>query len=797
MLPVALWLCTVAAAAWIVAQARYVTDLSAFLPASPTPLQQVLVDQLRDGPASRLILIALEGGDPAARARISSAMARRLRPDPAFTSIDNGGILPARTEDFVFRHRYLLSDAVTAQHFSAEGLRSAIEETIEGLASSGGLLLKPLATRDPTGETLHIADRLSRNSGPRVQDGAWVSADGRRTLLAAQTAAAGSDTDAQERDLEAIRTAFRGGVDGARGAGGAPDIRLRMSGPGVFAVSARAQIKHAATRLSIAGALLVVAVLLAVYRSISALALGLIPVATGAVVGIAAVALGFGAVHGLTLGFGITLIGESVDYSIYFFVQSMRGGAADSGSSQWQRSLWPTVRLGMLTSMCGFASLLPSAFPGLAQLGLYSIGGLAAAGLVTRFVLPELLPAAFTIRDVSPFGVWVGRRRDAARRAGFASGIGACVLALAAAGVLYVNRATLWDQELSHLSPLSAEDQRYDAMLRADLGAPDVPDLIVVTGRDREAALQGAERAAATLRTLVDAGVLGGFDTPADYLPSAAAQRARRSALPPADELERHLRDAAARLDVRAERLQPFLDDVQAARRDEPVTADDLRGTSLATGFDALMLQRRGSWNALLPLYASKGAGPPAIDAARIASALSAAGSTDAVVLDLKAQADALYASYLHEAIRLSLGGFALIALLLWTALRSPRRAVRVLAPLVLAVLTVASVLALSGARLTILHLVGMLLIVAVGSNYALFFDGEASAQGAQSASLTLASLCIANFSTVVGFGLLSFSRVPVLVALGQTVAPGALLALVFSALLTSRVPPAPAALRG
>ena len=80
--------------------------------------------------------------------------------------------------------------------------------------------------------------------------------------------------------------------------------------------------------------------LLAVYRSLPALLLGLLPVATGALVGVAAVALGFGAVHGITLGFGITLIGESVDYSIYFFIQSRRGlrrRAAGRGGSGYGR----------------------------------------------------------------------------------------------------------------------------------------------------------------------------------------------------------------------------------------------------------------------------------------------------------------------------------------------------------------------------------------------------------------------------------------------------------------------------
>src|SRR5271154_1038104 len=86
----ALWIVSLAAASIIVARAHYITDLSAFLPAKPTPAQQLLVDQLRDGPASRLILIAIEGADPQARAQASLATASRLRRDPQFSSVNNG-----------------------------------------------------------------------------------------------------------------------------------------------------------------------------------------------------------------------------------------------------------------------------------------------------------------------------------------------------------------------------------------------------------------------------------------------------------------------------------------------------------------------------------------------------------------------------------------------------------------------------------------------------------------------------------------------------------------------------------
>src|ERR1700722_15647713 len=84
------WLGCVAIAVIVVARAHYSTDLSTFLPAHPTPSQQLLVDQLRDGPASRLILIAIEGADADPRARLSRTLAATLRRYPRFAGVENG-----------------------------------------------------------------------------------------------------------------------------------------------------------------------------------------------------------------------------------------------------------------------------------------------------------------------------------------------------------------------------------------------------------------------------------------------------------------------------------------------------------------------------------------------------------------------------------------------------------------------------------------------------------------------------------------------------------------------------------
>lgn len=780
-----LWAILTAVAAVVVARATYTTDLSAFLPRDPSETQRILVDQLRDGLASRLIIVAIEGADSKTRSRLSMAVASRLRTDTNFVSVNNGESSGTeRDRQFLFNHRYLLSESVTPQRFTVDGLKDAIQDTLDLLASPAGLLAKSLLPRDPTGEMVQIVGQLSSGGSPRSADGVWASGNGERALIVAQTRAHGSDTDGQQRAVEAIQRAFAAASVGLKTTSQRP-ATLKMSGPGVFSVVARATIIKEVTRLSILSTFIIVVLLLGVYRSLAALFLGLVPVASGALAGVAAVALGMGVVHGITLGFGITLIGEAVDYSIYLFIQSQeRTGIRGSEHANWQRSVWPTIRLGMLTSICGFASLLPSGFPGLAQLGLYSIAGLVAAALVTRFVLPHWLPRNFAIRDVAPLGVAVAgflQRVQGARAALVVLPVVACI-------VLYTHRDTLWNRELSALSPVSQADQDLDAQLRVDIRAPDVRYLAIVSAPDRESVLGAAEKVGARLEQLIDANVIGGYETPVRYLPSLALQRARQASLPPAAELRERLQKAVAGMPVRAERLEPFLVDAEAARRQPLVTRKDLDGTSLATGFDALMLPEGSGWIALLPLRAAA-SNPFSIDDARVRKAVSEAVPGRATVLDLKGEADRLYSKYLSEAVHLSLAGFAAIVILLLVALRSAARVMRVVVPLALAVLAVAGGFALLGRQLTILHVIGMLLIVAVGSNYALFFDRRATDAHAGSVPLTLASLLIANAATVVSFGVLAFSSVPVLAALGSTVAPGALLALLFSALLARHLP--------
>lgn len=766
--PTLVWLAALLAFAGVIARTTFVADLSAFMPRAPSERQQLLIDQFKDGIIARLIIVGIEGGEAAERARLSRELAVALRQQPDFIGVQNGSTSDQeRDRAYFFDNRYLLSPAVDAQRYSEEGLQHAIGTMVEDLSGSAGMLLKQLLPRDPTGETRELLSQFAGSEQPPSTDGVWSTRDGTRALLLLQTRAEGADLEAQARALATVRQTF------SALAGPQAGTRLLMTGTSVFSVSSRSLIQREVRRLAIASLVLVVGLLLLVYRSPRLLGLSLLPMLTGALAGITAVSLGFGQVHGLTLGFGTTLIGEAVDYAIYLFVQRPGAGAA--------RQFWRTIWLGLLTSVAGFLALLGSGFPGLSQLGLYSTVGLLAAVLVTRYVLPNLTPQHVPVPDLPRTGELLLQLMRQAPRLRWLL----LLLMTAMLAVVTLHADRIWNRSLSALNPVSRADRLLDEELRRDLGASDLRYLAVLTAPDRQQALQQAERAASVLQSLSRSGTIAGYSSPSQVLPSQASQQARQAALPEPAELRRRLHAALAGMPLRPERLQGFLADVERSRTRPLLTRRDLDGTASALLYDSLLVPRQRDVLVLLPLRPHIVDGTEqAIDIDRVDAALKAGGITNITVIDLLTETSALFESYLHEALVFSgLGCLAILAILL-LMLRSITRTLRVALPLACAVVCVTGVLLLAGTSLTILHLVGLLLVVAIGSNYALFFDSANTGSTAQEQRQTSISLVTANLTTVGSFGMLALSSVPVLAILGTTVGLGAVLALVFSAVL-------------
>ncbi len=760
-LPILLWLALLGVATWVVsAQTRVVTDLTLFLPRASDPVENLLVAQLRVGSASRLILVALEGAPSRVLARTSAALVDRLRASRLFAYVNNGDIpWSPREQNLLLQNRYLLSAHVVPGRFATKALHESLEERLRALLSTVGAFEKHLLPRDPTGEFQAVSQMWVGERRPQRKHGVWFSTDGKRALLLAETRAPVFDLQAQAVTLSRIHTAFAESAE-------TEAVRLVLSGPSVFAVAARNSIRGEVWRLTTLAIGLVAVLLLAVYRSARTLLLTGIPLLTGVLMGVAGVSLVFGSIHSITLAFGATVIGVAVDYPIHLFSHRKADEAADSTMTR----IWPTLRLSVLTTAIGYTAMLFSGFTGLSQLGLLAIVGLISAAMVTRWVLPILSTSART-EEPPQRRLSIIRVVDQLRRLWWLSAV--CI----AVGTIYFVFLdhSPWETDIANLSPISSRHKALDRALRAELGAPDVRKLFIVFGDSAEDTLQRSERLTYTLNEFVERRVLTGFDAPSRYMPSKALQRQRQAALPIEASLRRTLREATRDLPFRKGLFEPFVADIVTARTSAPLGPADFQGTALGVRLSSLLFQQGTQWVALLPLRG-------VINETTLAQWVSRLDDSQVHYLDLKVSSNQLINRYRDEALKLLVWGAAAIVLVLVLGLHSMRVVLRVLLSVAAGVIGVVMLLLVFDQRLSLFHLVALLLVAGIGLDYGLFFNRVYQERAERERTARALAVCAAT--TMLVFGVLAVSETPVLNAIGTTTATGAILCLVLSATL-------------
>jgi predicted exporter len=297
--------------------------------------------------------------------------------------------------------------------------------------------------------------------------------------------------------------------------------------------------------------------------------------------------------------------------------------------------------------------------------------------------------------------------------------------------------------------------------------------LLAIEARDTEAALRALERLQPALQDLRRRGAIAGYDSAARYLPSQATQRARQAKLPERTALQRTLNAAVDASPFARDAFTGFVDDVATAKAAAPLTVAGLDGTPLAASVESLLLQRGDHVTALVSLSGLDD--PGAVD--RVAR------QHGAQLLDLKQASESLVAEYRERVLWALAVAALLLAITVWVALRTPRRVLRVLAPMALTTLLVLAVLRGLGVELNLFHLVALILAAGLGLDYALFFDHAGDDRAEQ--LRTLHAVIVCSLTTLLVFSLLALSSIPVLRAIGSTVALGVLCNFVLALLIT------------
>ncbi len=810
-----IWLVLLAlAGGWSASTLRVSGDLRLFMPAPRDADQTLMMELLGEGPGSRLLLLALQGGAPDDLAERSRALREALleAPELAWTGNGEEGLdaLPEVLQDA----RYLVSAGPAEGSLAAPALKTALQDRLRDLASPAAAMVAPLLARDPTLETLRVLQAWTPASEPERHDGVWMSRDLTQALLLVETRAPGFDPVGQQGALQHIRAAHAGLAE--------PRGTLEISGPGAFAERMSEQTRSEASLLGMAATAMLLALLAVAYRSASLPLYGALPLATGGIAGIAAVAALFGDMHGITLAFGFTLLGVAQDYPVHLFSHGKPGATPLTTA----RHIWPTLAAGTGSSCLAYTIFLFAGVDGLRQLAVFTMTGLAVASLTTRYLLPRVLPAVHRDAADAAFPRWLQRHLLSRRLPRWPV---ALIAAASLAGLL-LPQAGWWQDDLGQLTPVPPALLQRDRELRAELGAPDVRWLLVVRGADAEAVLVRSEALQADLDELVGRRAISGYEIASKYLPSQSTQRARQALLPTPEKLAADLAQAQAGTEFAADAFRPFLDAVERARTRAPIVPADLQGTPLQLRLDGLLRaaeerprtaqthqeprtaqshkEPRAAQSHQEPRAAQSHQEPRAAQSHQKPSgalglvslsgldnpaALQAWAATQADVhlLDLKATAQSLATAWRARLLYAMAVAWVLLCIGITWSIGSWRRAVRVLAPVALGTLALLGLFHALGIALTLFHLVSLVLAACLGVDYALFLERAGS--DAHDQRRTLHALVVCSLSTLFVFALLALSQLPVLRAIGLTVSGGVLLQTLLAWLITSRPTERPA----
>lgn len=722
-------------------------DLTVFLPTDGAPVEELLFTRLREGPAARLILVAFAEGSPESRVQASKAAVEALQGWEELAQATNGE-KPISPDSFrrLFDYRFLTAEAGP---LDLATLERALTVRAQQLESPFGKIYEKEAGLDPTGlfQDLLRSWQDGTKATPRDQ-GVWVSPDGERTLVLIETDSPGYTLDRQAETVLSLE-------DRLSAIAAEQGVKLLMAGTPVNTVMARNAVRDEMLIGALIAFLAIGGFLFKVYRSFRLLALGVLPIVTGMLIGLAATVLIFGSVHRITLAFGITLLGVAIDYPLHLFSHTHKEEILGHTASR----ILPPMLLGAVTTIAAFLVLGTGGFTGLAQLAVFIGSGLAAAVLTALFVLPSV---AGNRRLFAGDTAANGRNWALPRWLPY-SFVGLTALAILLIGI----RADgIWERDLSALSPVPAETKALDGAIRADLGAPDLRFLFLTSGDDAEAMLRVSESLDPKLADLKEAGAIGGFDAIHRYIPSQATQIERQNALPDADRLRADLASAAEKLGLDAALFSPFLEAVDASRSLAPIMPGDdpsiFQGTPLWPKLVNLVTEHDGRWYGFIPLSAVQDLGGLAAAADEF---------DDVEFMDLKSVSADSITSFRNAALIRLLAGMIVIMLLLYLVRRDMMMTARILFAMVSALALTAGIMLLLGEKFSLFHILASLVVIGVGLDYGLFFSWKANVL--EDRRRAFHGIAICAVSTTIVFAMLAMSSISVLRVIGLTVALG------------------------
>ena len=715
------------------------TDISAFFMAGDSPQATLVASNMQTGELSRRYLINVSRSEPGEKPlAFIEAFQSALAEVDGIERVWGEGLSEDEIQTLIsfylpYRHHLysLAPEDDIPDSFSQTALAGRAEAVKQGLLSPESQWIKKILAEDPM---FLISNWLRRFSGNSQKESAYAS-------LVIETVPAGLDSARQipiKQNIEAIFEKINKEHNNG--------FRLEMTGVPIFAMAVQKQVKAdvmLVSTISMLAMVLLFMLLLRSFRALISVSLTLIAAATIATI---FTSLVFGQIHALTLALGTTLIGICVDYPIHTMVHAAGG---DEAAPESAKRIWPSLLLGAITTVVGYAALSFTGYPGMQQIALYAGAGILTSLFIARFILPHAIEQhANSMRRGFSFAGWLQFTENRNLRV---------LVIIAAVSLLGFGLSGInWQDDLSRLSPSLEELKAADKRIRSRMQSVEPGRFVLLHADSMERALQLNEAVSLALEKLKRAEKLDAYYSVYPWLASQSLQQRNIGVYSQYLNSENKSRwsEAVDRAGIRSAYLaEPVIPDIAALNIQKVIESPAGRyivGQHVEAEGEAILTIWLGSHDA---------------DAVRAA----VAGIPQAQYVSQKDLMNEMNNAYSRKAIEALAYGALAILLLLTLRYRSSAMALQALSPAMVSVAIVLGCWGISGQPLGMLHLVGMLLAVAICVDYGIFFVENR----ADNMRLTYQAIVVSAITTMAAFSSLGLAENPALQTLAWTIAPG------------------------
>lgn len=547
-----------------------------------------------------------------------------------------------------------------------------------------------------------------------------------------------------------------------------PTAIFLTSGMVKHASAARRQAEQEISTIGLGSIVGIIFLLGISFRSIVPLTLSLLAIGCGIACGLAISLLLFEKLHLLTLVFGASLIGVSIDYSFHFFSDRVIS-KKDWSPKQCLKRIMPGITLGLITSICGYLGLLVTPFPGLQQMAVFSSVGLLAAYATVVCWFPFFVKAPSKVHQpwlMKPALIYLNYWKE------FKWNKSKFYL------VIFTLVVLSWG--INHLKPnddirllqnarpgIIAQDSAIQALTQQARAT----QFFLVEGESVQQLLENEEAFTMQLELLKQNKQISGYQSISSTLPSIKKQQNNYELI------KKQLFESGQIINYMSNLGFSNSDIVTINKeftesQNNFLKLSDWQQTSLGKGLSHLWLGETPRGVATIILLS---------DVQNIAVLNQLENQFSQVsLINIAGDVSNIFKRYRILVSYLVFASYSLIFLLLLWRYGYQRAWVIMLPPVIAALVSLAW-FGLSGQLFNLFNVLALIIVLAIGIDYSLFFE-----EGENHQEATMLAILLSALTTLLSFGLLALSTTPAISAFGQTMLVGITTAFLLSPLVFS-----------